>query len=161
MTGLSEPCDAYTTLLARLAAAEAECLTLRNAAVNADERAEKAEAANKRLEIYGKIADAQVNEIANLQRQVSEFDSCIQRIASELGVCCGGVDGDQTDPFSTTQALLTAIREKSREAGQMRELWLAIKEMEPTLGDANKPLAIAASYALLHNQLQRVKEGLV
>ena len=31
----------------------------------------------------------------------------------------------------------------------MDELWNAIREMEPTLGDANKPLAIAASYALL------------
>ena len=31
----------------------------------------------------------------------------------------------------------------------MEELWKAIKDMEPTLGDANKPLAIAASYALL------------
>lgn len=29
------------------------------------------------------------------------------------------------------------------------ELWKAIKEMEPEIGDANKPLAIASSYALL------------
>lgn len=47
------------------------------------------------------------------------------------------------DQFSELQAQLLA----------WEELWRSIKEMEPKLGDRNKPLAIAASYALLSNKL--------
>lgn len=41
------------------------------------------------------------------------------------------------------------ISELQAQLQAWEELWRAIKEMEPELGDANKPLAIAASYALL------------
>lgn len=40
--------------------------------------------------------------------------------------------------------------------GRMDELWNAIREMEPTLGNANKPLAIAASYALLKGDNEKL-----
>jgi hypothetical protein len=40
------------------------------------------------------------------------------------------------------------------------ELWRAIKKMEPGLGDANKPLAIAASYALLMKEKDDLKREL-
>lgn len=42
------------------------------------------------LKIYGKIADAQAAEIANLQKRISEFDTCIQRVATALGAAGGG-----------------------------------------------------------------------
>jgi len=41
------------------------------------------------------------------------------------------------------------MRIRAEMLGPWEELWRVIKEMDPELGDANKPLAIAASYALL------------
>ena len=43
-----------------------------------------------------------------------------------------------------------------RADDRMDELWNAIREMEPTLGDKNKPLAIAASYALLKGENEKL-----
>lgn len=50
---------------------------------------------------------------------------------------------------------VTDLEARLREAETpMEELWKAVKEMQPDLGDLNKPLAIAASYALLRNRLR-------
>lgn len=55
---------------------------------------------------------------AALLTRIKEFDSCIQKIAIELGgVCCGGVDVDQTEPGSTTAVLVAAIRKLRNSAG--------------------------------------------
>lgn len=82
------------------------------------------------LKIYGKIADAQVAEIANLQKRISEFDACIQKVAEALGAVCGGVDGNQKDVHATTAVLLRHIEKLKSQAvtgqGDANGGWLPI-----------------------------------
>ena len=53
------------------------------------------------------------------------------------------------------------MRIRAEMLGPWEELWRAIKKMEPGLGDANKPLAIAASYALLVKERDDLKQHLI
>lgn len=52
------------------------------------------------------------------------------------------------------------ILELQAQLQAWEELWRAIKDMEPELGDANKPLAIAASYALLQIKVRDLESEL-
>jgi len=62
------------------------------------------------------------------QERVFEFDTCIQEVADELGACCGGVDGDQADPLSTTQVLLKAICHIKQRAEKADLILIADKQ---------------------------------
>jgi len=55
---------------------------------------------------------------------------------------------------------MKSVGELTSQLAAWDELWRAIKEMEPILGDANKPLAIAASYALLMQEKTNLKDAL-
>lgn len=59
--------------------------------------------------LQAKLEQAEETNTAQLAR-IAEFDRCIQKVASALGgVCCGGVDGDQSNQSSTTSILVGAI----------------------------------------------------
>lgn len=73
------------------------------------------------------------------QERVFEFDTCIQEVADELGACCGGVDGDQADPLSTTQVLLKAIchiKQRAEKAEAILIQHYCDYEFKPTLEQA-------------------------
>lgn len=66
------------------------------------------------------LRDLQV-DFANAKQRISEFDSCIQKVAAALGACCGGVDGDQTEVGATTQVLLEKIGALKRALADREE----------------------------------------
>lgn len=57
------------------------------------------------------------------RERIEQFDACIRAVAAELGACCGGVDGDQSDPHSTTAVLLAKIRERHAQGVAQAEPW--------------------------------------
>ena len=44
------------------------------------------------------------------------------------------------------------------EVDAWRQVWTALNEMGANLGDANKPLSVAASWALKHNEIERLRD---
>lgn len=79
-----------------------------------------------------------------------ELSCQIERELNAMSICAGVASkerGEWADEKSQLESKLEA----------WEELWKAIKEMEPKLGDANKPLAIAASYALSAEELERLR----
>ena len=72
----------------------------------------------------------------------------------------GGLFNPELANHDAVRDLLLNTRERIKTLEAWEELWRAIKEMEPKLGDANKPLAIAASYALLQSRIGNAVEVL-
>lgn len=46
------------------------------------------------------------------------------------------------------------------EVDAWRQVWTALNEMGANLGDANKPLAVTASWALKHFEIERLRTAL-
>lgn len=44
------------------------------------------------------------------------------------------------------------------EVDAWRQVWTALNEMGANLGDANKPLSVAASWALKHYEIERLRD---
>ena len=44
------------------------------------------------------------------------------------------------------------------EVDAWRQVWTALNEMGANLGDANKPLSVAASWALKHFEIERLRD---
>ncbi len=68
-------------------------------------------------------------------QRIEQFDWCIQHVAAELGVCCGGVDSSPqqqlSDPYSTTRVLLDAIRSLKSNTAPPAQPGCAQGEHEP------------------------------
>ena len=68
--------------------------------------------------------EAQAQELkeenASLRTRIEQFQFCINTVAAELGVCCGGVDSTPQeqldDRHSTTRVLLAAIKQLRKTA---------------------------------------------
>ena len=84
-------------------------------------------------------------------------------IVPALGTNANGGGNHMSDTMGHLEANEKRIemRIRAEMLGSWEELWRAIKEMEPGLGDANKPLAIAASYALLVKERDDLKQHLI
>lgn len=81
----------------------------------------------------GEALQLAAEDNSNLLARVEEFDRCINRIATELGgVCCGGVDGDQSDPGSTSAVLVAAIR-KLKGIQVERKPWEPFMAVQATM----------------------------
>ena len=44
------------------------------------------------------------------------------------------------------------------EVDAWRQVWTALNEMGANLGDANKPLSVATSWALKHDEIERLRD---
>ena len=70
-----------------------------------------------RAEHWEEIAEGRAADKYALHTRIEQFQFCINTVAAELGVCCGGVDSSPqeqlSDPHSTTRVLVDAIAKRS------------------------------------------------